>query len=74
MSNKRLRAVVRVVLEVESDSVWSDSTTFEQVSKQACDDVRGLLLNGNLITLGQLPRRIKSLETVEVIVMLEAQK
>jgi len=71
MTTNRLKAVVRVVLDVEADSVWSDNTTFQQISNQSCDDVRGMLTNGNILALKDLPRRIKSLEMVEVKIIRE---
>lgn len=74
MSNKRVRAVVRVILDVESESVWASDTTFDQITKQACDDVRGLLTSGNDLALKNLTRRIRGLEVVEVKVAAEDQK
>lgn len=71
MSSNRLRAVVRVVMDVEDDSVWSGDTTFDQVAKQAQEGVQGLLMNGNILCLKDLPRRIKSLEVIEVRVIKE---
>ncbi len=70
-SSNRLRAVVRVVMDVEADSVWGGDTTFDQVAKQAQDGVEGLLTNGNILCLKDLHRRIKSLEVIEVRVIKE---
>ena len=66
MSKGRVRAVVRVVLDVEADSVWGTETTWDQIARQAEDGVRGLLTNGNALALKELPRRIKSLQMIEV--------
>ena len=71
MSKNRVRATVRVVLEIESDSVWGSDTTFDQIEKQAVDSVRGLLTNSNPLSLSEIPRRIRSLETIEVKVTKE---
>ncbi len=51
--------------------MWSSETTWDQISKQAEDNVRGLLLNGNKLTLPEISHRIKSLEVVEVRVTHE---
>lgn len=67
----RVRATVRVMLDVEADSVWSSDTTWDQITKQAEDGVRGLLTGGNKLCLEDIPRRIKSLEVVEVKVSKE---
>lgn len=67
-TTSRVRATVRVVLDVEADSVWSGDTTWDQIAKQAEDDVRGLLTTNNELLLREIPKRIKSLRTVEVIV------
>lgn len=72
-SPKRVRATVRVVMDVEASSVWNGDTTWEQISKQAEDDVRGLLTNGNKLRLEEIPRRIKSLEVIHVVVSSEKQ-
>lgn len=69
---ERVRAVVRVTMDVEAGSVWSSDTTWDQIAKQAEDGVRGLLLNGNPLTMKDLPRRILSLTTTAVIVRKEA--
>lgn len=66
MKEGRVRAIVRVVLEVEADSVWGTDTTWEQISKQAEDGVRGLFTNNNIHCLQEIPRRVKSLEVIEV--------
>ena len=71
---KRLRAVVRVTMDIESSSVWGSSTSWDQISKQAIDNVRGLLTQGNPLTLPEIPRRIHSLEMVEVRVFPEQKK
>ena len=68
---KRVRATVRVVMDVEADSVWTSETTWDQISKQAEDSVNGLLLNGNSLTLKEIPKRIKSLKVIEVNVREE---
>lgn len=71
MSNIRVRAVVRVIAEIEADSVWGGDTTWEQIAKQAEDGVRGLLTNNNAAALAGLTRRIRSLEFVGVNVRPE---
>ncbi len=71
MSKKRVRAVVRVIMDIDSDSVWGDDCSFLQIAKQAEDGIRGLLTNGHALALKTLPRRIRSLEMVEVIVKPE---
>lgn len=73
MDGKRVRAVVRVVLEVEADSVWSTDTTWEQISKQACDSVKGLLSSGNELALRSLWHRIKGMTMIEVKVRQEGE-
>lgn len=69
----RVRATVQVVLEVEADAVWSTDTTWDQIAKQAEDSVRGLLTNNNDLTLKEIPRRIKSLQVVEVKIRAESK-
>jgi len=71
MSNKRVRAIVRITLDVEADSVWGGECTFDQIAKQAEDGVRGLFTNSNPLTLKDVPRRIKSMEMVQVIISPE---
>lgn len=71
MSANRIRAIVRVVLEIEADSVWSGDTTWAQIEKQAIDGVTGLLTQSNPLTLKTIPHRIKSLEMVEVKIRKE---
>ncbi len=71
MAEHRLRAVVQVVMEVEADSVWGSDTSWDQIAKQAEDSVTGLLVGGNALALKELPRRIKSLKTVEVKIRKE---
>ena len=70
---KRVKAVVQVVLDVESDSVWGTDTTWEQIAKQAEDSVRGLFTSGNKLILEQIPRKIKSLQIVEVKIRAEGK-
>ena len=72
MVTRRLNAVVRVVLEVEADSVWSDNTTIDQIVKQAVTDVRGMLTTE--LSLKTLQQKIKSIETVGVNVYFEDRK
>lgn len=71
MTNVRIKAVVRVVLDVEADSVWSGETTWNQVAEQAANGVRGLFTNSNIHTLKDIPRVVKNIEVVEVKVRLE---
>ncbi len=71
MSPRRVRAMVRVVLDVEADSVWGGDCSWDQIAKQAEDSVRGLLTNGNPLCLKEIPHRIKSFEVVEVKVRTE---
>lgn len=71
MKEGRVKATVRVVMDVEADSVWGSGTTWDQISKQAEDGVRGLLTSGNKFLSEQIPRRIKSLEVVHVVVYPE---
>lgn len=68
---KRVRAVVRVVLDIEADSVWDDECSWAQIARQAEDSVRGLLTNGNPLSLKEIPHRLKSFEMVEVKVRPE---
>lgn len=70
-SVKRVRATVKVILEIEADSVWSADTTWDQIAKQAEDGVRGLLTQHNALTLKEIPNRIRSLQMVEVVVRSE---
>lgn len=74
MSNQRVRAMVRVVLDIEADSVWGDNCSWSQIAKQAEDSVRGLLMNGNPLCLKEIPHRIKSFEMVEVKVRPESKQ
>lgn len=74
VQSKRVRAMVRVVMDVESDSVWGSETTWDQIATQAEDGVRGMFLNGNPLAMKDIPHRIKSLEVVEVRVTPEARK
>jgi hypothetical protein len=67
----RVRAVVRVIMDVESDSVWSGTTTFDQIAKQAADGVKGMLTSNNELLLKDIPRRVKSVECIEVKVYPE---
>jgi len=60
-------------MDVEADSVWGSSTTWDQISKQAEDGVRGMFLNGNKHAMQEIPHRIKSLEVVEVRVTPESE-
>ncbi len=71
MSETKVRAIVRVVMEVDSNSVWSGSTTWDQISKQAEDAVRGLLTGGNELALKDLQWLIKSLKFVGVKIIRE---
>ena len=71
MAEKRVRATVRVTMDVEADSVWGSDTTWEQIYKQAEDGVCGLLTNGNELALKNLNRRIKNLQVVQVVVSPE---
>ena len=74
-SEGRVRAIVRVVMDVEADSVWGSGTTWDQIAKQAEDGVRGMLTNGNkYITSEDIARTIRSLEVVEVRVLKEGKK
>lgn len=70
----RVKAVVRVVIEVEADSVWSSDTTWDQIEKQAEDSVRELLTNLNPLTVKDIPKRIVSLQVLEVKVRKERSK
>lgn len=72
-SSRRVRAIVRVTLLVEADSVWSSDTTWDQIAKQAEDSVRDLFTSDNPITLKDIPRRVRNLEMVEVKVTQEGQ-
>lgn len=74
MGKQRVKAVVRVTVDIEDDSVWGDDCTFAQIAKQAEDGVRGLLTSGNELALKGLNRRIRSLEFVEVRVVKEDAK
>lgn len=73
-SKKRVRAVVRVTMDIEADSVWGGDCNWDQIAKQAEDEVRGLLTSGNPLRLPGIPRRIKSLEVVQVIVSSEGEQ
>lgn len=71
MNKNRVKATVRVVLDIEADGVWGSDCTCDQIAKQAEDNVRGLLIHGNELALAKIPKRISSLEVVEVIVRKE---
>ena len=74
-SEGRVRAIVRVVMDVEADSVWGTGTTWDQIAKQAEDGVRGMLPNGNkYITSEDIARKIRRLEVIEVQVRKESKK
>lgn len=73
-SDRRVRAVVQVVMEIEAGSVWSGDTTWSDIARQAEDGVRGLLTGGNVLALKELPRKIKSLRMVEVQVFEEGSR
>jgi hypothetical protein len=73
MAEGRVRAVVKVILEVEADSVWSSNTTWDQIAGQAEDSVRGLLTSGNALAMRTLPQRIMSLQMVEVKIRQEGR-
>lgn len=66
MNTKRLKAVVRVEIDIEADSVWSSDASFEQVEKQAIIDIRGVLTQPEF-TNG----KIRSMKVVEVRVRPE---
>jgi hypothetical protein len=68
---RRVRAIVTVVLEVESGSVWTGDTSFDQIAKQAEDGIEGMLLSGNDLALKDLPRRIQSVKMTGVRVVPE---
>lgn len=70
--NRRVRAKVQVLMEVEADSVWGGDTSWDQIAKQAEDGVHGLLMNGNALALKDLPQRIISLKMISVTVKEEA--
>jgi hypothetical protein len=74
MNKRRVKAIVRVVMDVEADGVWGGDCNWDQIAKQAEDSVRGLLTNGNELTLKEIPRRIRGLDVVEVVVRNEAPK
>ena len=71
MNKDRVKATVRVVLDIEAHGAWGSDWTCDQIAKQAEDSVRGLLTNNNELTLKEIPKRIRSLEVVEVIVRKE---
>lgn len=54
----RVRATVRVTLDIEADSVWNSDWKVDDISRQAIDGVLGLLTHGNPLALQSLPRRI----------------
>lgn len=64
---------MKVVLEIEADSVWGTDCTFDQIIKQAEDGVRVLLTNDNPLSLKDIPRKIRSLEMVAVRVQKEVE-
>lgn len=65
-SDKRVKAIARVVLEVEADGVWGGDCTFDQIYKQAEDGIRGLFTSRNGTILAEVPKRVKSITVVEV--------
>jgi hypothetical protein len=71
---RQLKAIVRVVLEVEDDSTWSADTNFDQIAKQAEDGVRGLLTSGNNLLAGEISRRIRGIQMVSVRVFDSSTK
>ena len=69
----RMKATVRVVLEVEADSVWGDDTTIAQVVKQASADVIALLTGDNPhLTVKDIQSRVRGVDCVEVRVYKES--
>lgn len=68
---KRVKAITRVVIDVEADAVWGGDCTFDQIYKQAEDSIRGLLTSRNDVVLAEIPKRVKSIEVVEVRVTEE---
>lgn len=65
-SERHVKAVARVLIDVDVNSVWSGDCTFDQIYKQAEDSVRGLLTQRNGEAIAGLPKRVKSIEVVEV--------
>jgi hypothetical protein len=70
---KRVKAIVRVVLDVEAGGVWGGECNWDQIARQAEDSVRGLLTNSNKLSAAEIPRRIRALEMTEVRVVPESQ-
>jgi hypothetical protein len=66
MNKGRVKATVRVVMDVEDDSVWGSDTTWEFIVKDAENGVRNVLTQGNELALKALQRRIKSVQMVSV--------
>ena len=64
-----VKAIVRVILDIESDSVWGDSTSWKQVVDDAEIGVKNVLSSGNDLALKGLIRRIRSVEMVEARVV-----
>ena len=54
----RVRATVRVTLDIESDSVWGSDWKVEDISREAIDGVVTMLTQGNKLAIQTLPRRI----------------
>ncbi len=67
----RVRAVVRVVVDIEADSVWSGTTTFDQIKDQASSGVINMLQSGNELMLKDIPRRVHAVELLSVTVTPE---
>jgi len=61
--DRRLKAYVRVMIDIDADSVLGRNTTWDNV-EQATDAVRNLLTSGNKLALEALPQHIRSVETV----------
>lgn len=39
----RIKAIVRVVIDVKVDSVWGSDTTWDQIAKQAMTQAEGMI-------------------------------
>lgn len=69
MSNTSVKAIAKVVLEIEASGVWSGDSTFDQIYRQACESVKGLLSSESDVILRSIPKRVSSVEIVEVRVI-----
>lgn len=66
MTKTRVRAIVRVTVDILASSVWDGTTDWDQIYKQAECDVRDML--NNPMSLVTTPESIRNIDVVNVIV------